>query len=58
MLCLSVFELYSRSGAPENDIDMERTHVTISVVGGQQYSRPGHSGIYLRRTRQRGCFNC
>ena len=25
-------------------------------VGGQEYSRPGHSYIYHGRTRQRGCF--
>ena len=24
----------------QNEIDMESTHVTASVVGGQQYSRP------------------
>ena len=34
---------------------MDLTHVTASVVGGQQYSRPGDSDIYHGRTRQRGC---
>ena len=34
---------------------MDLTHVTASVVGGQQYSRPGNSDIYHGRTRQRGC---
>ena len=35
----------------QNEIDMDLTHVTASVVGGQQYSRPGHSDIYHGRTR-------
>ena len=30
---------------------MDLTHVTASVVGGEQYSRPGHSDIYHGRTR-------
>ena len=34
---------------------MDLTHVTASVVGGQQYPRPGHSDIYHGQTRQRGC---
>ena len=40
----------------QNEIVLEPTHVTASVVGGQQYSRPGHSDIYHGRARQRGCF--
>ena len=39
----------------QNDVDMDLTHVTASVVGGQQYSRSGNSDIYHGRTRQRGC---
>ena len=27
----------------QNEIDTDLTHVTASVMGGQQYSRPGHS---------------
>ena len=34
---------------------MDLTNVIASVVGLQQYSRPGHSDIYHDRTRQRGC---
>ena len=30
----------------QNEIDMDLTHVTASVVISQQYSRPGHSDIY------------
>ena len=36
----------------QNEIDMAPTHVTASVVGRQQYSRPGHSDIYHGRARQ------
>ena len=35
---------------------MDLTHVTASVVGGQQYPRPGHSDIYHGRTRHEGVF--
>ena len=31
----------------QNEIDMDLTHVTASVVGGQQYSRPEHTDIHL-----------
>ena len=36
----------------QNEIDVDLTHVTASVVGGQRYSRPGDSDIYQGRTRQ------
>ena len=40
----------------QNEIDMDLTHVTASVVvTSQQHSRPRHSDLYHGRTRQRGC---
>ena len=40
----------------QNEINMDLTHVTASVVGGQQYPRPGHSNIYHGRTSREGVF--
>ena len=33
---------------------MDLTNVTASVVGLQQYSRPGHSDIYMYHGRREG----